>query len=524
MHFVRLLLCVSVWLEVLTATAQVRIAWPLPNAVFQRDVAGKATVRLVVCEVGATPLRAVQVRFAPLGLHGERTSDADPTRSVVETWETAVITAGAGTKRVECQVEAIPGGLYAVQVRANDSLSREVVMGVGEIFAIAGQSNASGAVNCDEVPTRYPRFVQFFNVKTACPEHDPGGRAFPGGSNACSGPTKEFRFYWGALGDLFAERLGVPVVFHQTAYGGSQVDDWERSAQGLTTRFGPVVPYGSLQTLLAGTAQTTGLRAVLWHQGESDHRTNGYDAALNRVIGQTWADAGFNVPWVVARASYNDSTTSPALVRQQVRVIGYATHANQDPTAPVKPYGDPFPGPFGRWGVFTGPFTDSLGAAARCDNVHFGKEGQALVARLWFEALTRPYTVPGVGENGNFLSNSLPLLPRLAPTATGTTCAGADTPLVTQVSPLADERTPSVSPNPTTGRATMRWFLTGPGPIQVQVVNALGAVLQTWQHDGRAGENELQLDVTALPTAVYGLRLSGAGLHPKTTRVLKTDR
>lgn len=538
----------------LGASAQVAISWPAPNTVFQRGATGTATLRLVVCATGTQSLRAVQVRLARYDTAGQRTPIVvNAARASADGWQVATVTAGSGTNRVVCQVEGVPGGLYAVQVRANDSLSREVDLGVGEVFAIAGQSNASGAVNCGELPTQHPRFVQFFNARTTCQDHDPGGKGLPGGSTGCSGPTKNFRFYWGALGDLFAERLGVPVVFYQTAYSGSQVDDWDRGSQGQVTRFGPGVPYASLRAVLTGVVRQTGLRAVLWHQGESDHLTPQYDAALNRVIGRTWADAGFSLPWVVARASYNGGNTSPALVRQQVRVIGYASHANADPEAPVKAYGDPFPGPFGRWGVFSGPFTDSLGAAFRCDNVHFGQNGQQRVAEAWFDAFTRPYT-DGLGAGGTFLTNSLPLLPGPAPdgagcplpcgtpppAGTGLTALSAfiryvlDCPqaaqtapaLVTQVPPgntghVTDLTDLRVSPNPGTGRVVVRFTLAGPGPVRLRLVSAAGVELNDWRLDGQGGENQVDLTLGAHPDGLYAVQVTGPDARTRAVRWVK---
>jgi|GEM_PF-6628061 len=506
------------------ALAQVHITWPQPNTVFQRNPDGTATLQLVVCAPGTKPLRSVELRLARYDTSGHRAVAS--AQLDLEVWQRAVITAGSGTHRVICQLENVPGGLYAVRARANDSLSTEIDLGVGEVFALAGQSNASGAVNCGELPTRHSRFVQFFNEKYACHPHDPGGRALLGGSDSCSGPTKGFRFYWGALGDLLVEHLGVPVVFHQTAYSGSQLDDWAKSSQGLTTRLGPAVPYGSLFAVLTRVAPQTGLRAVLWLQGESDQRTPLYDATLDRLIGKSREDAGFNVPWVVAQSSYNNGDTSPELVRAQVRVIGYANHASVVSTGAVKSYGDPAPGPFGRVGVFSGPFTDSLGSAFRCDNTHFGKNGQERLAQAWFEALTQAYDVPVPG--GTFLTNSFPLLAQRVPDVACSPGGAAEVaPIITQTSPSNFDPNGvgamAVGPNPSADWFRVRVRLPRPGPLRLRLFSLTGLAVADERFEGQSGENHLDWDAHALPVGLYALRIDGPEGLSRVIRVLKVD-
>ncbi|MBC7892889.1 MAG: hypothetical protein H7Y12_11790 [Sphingobacteriaceae bacterium] len=486
---------------------------------------GTATLQVVVCATGIKPLRSVELRLARYDTSGQRAVSS--TQTEVSAWQPAVITAGAGTHRIICHLENISGGLYSVQARANDSLSTEIDLGVGEVFALAGQSNASGAVNCGELPTRHTRFVQYFNEKYACQAHDPGGRGLPGGSDSCSGPTKGFRFYWGALSDLLVEHLGVPVVFHQTAYSGSQIDDWAKGSQGLTTRLGPAVPYGSLLAVLTKVAPQTGLRAVLWLQGESDQQTPLYDATLDRLIGKSREDAGFNVPWVVAQTSLYDGDTSPELVQAQVRVIGYANHTRKDTTGGVKSYGDPFPGPFGRVGVFSGPFTDSLGSAFRCDNTHFGKTGQERLAQAWFEALTQPYDAPGPG--GTFLTNSLPLLAQRVPDVACPPSSVAEViPVVTQLFPATSDSNGAgavaVEPNPSADWFRVRVTLGQPGPLRLRVFSLTGVSLADEWFEGQSGKNHLNWDARALPVGLYALRIDGLDGQSRVVRVLKTDR
>ena len=65
-----------------------------------------------------------------------------------------------------------------------------------------------------------------------------------------------------------------------------------------------------------------GLRAVLWHQGETDSQlgtsTADYAQRFESIIAQSRIDAGFDIPWGVAIVSYNPTATEEN--KEKVRV------------------------------------------------------------------------------------------------------------------------------------------------------------------------------------------------------------
>ncbi len=568
------------------AQAQVVISWPTTNTIIQRAPTGDATLKLVVCATDGRAIQRVDLKFFQYEANGQRLPlPVDPTLGSAapgDGWLRADLTGGAGTRQATCRVEHIRGGMYTVLARVDGVVSPDVDLGIGEVFAIAGQSNASGAVNCGELPLSRPEFVKFFNPKQACQDSDPGGRYLPGGSPTCAGPTRDFKWYWGALGDSLATFLRVPVAFYQAAYSGSQINDWEQSSRGLTSRSGPGQPYDNLRRVLTGVARQTGLRAVLWHQGESDHYTAGYSDALDRLIGKSREDASFStLPWVVAQASYTGGNTSPELINAQVRVIGHAAHRNEDFEAPVKRYGDPFPSPFRRLNVFAGPNTDAFGASYRCDNTHFGPAGQERVAQAWFEALTKPYVGDGAGSGGNFLANSTPLVAQQPPAGLVCDCSarsprriGVWNGLVVQVSYLVDcsavlatidptslaalpvvrdsgfwrlitpddgaesalryefgnltaseaPNAVSLHPNPGSDQVQVRVGLRQAGSVSVRLEPVLGLPGRLWQFNGAVGENQFSLDVRSLAAGVYLLTVEDSSGARATTRFLKANR
>ena len=68
-----------------------------------------------------------------------------------------------------------------------------------------------------------------------------------------------------------------------------------------------------------------------------------------------------------------------------------------------------------------------------------------------------------------------------------------------------------LSPNPTTGRVTLNLVLLPSRPYMVAVVNATGQTVRTQE---LTGGQEHVLDLSALPTGLYVVRLAGApGQH-----------
>lgn len=89
-----------------------------------------------------------------------------------------------------------------------------------------------------------------------------------------------------------------------------------------------------------------GFRAILWHQGESDshqkpeHEISGaiYRSILERVILSTRKQAGWDIPWFVAQASYGTpEIPSWQPVREAQQSLWQSGIALQDPTPTPSP-------------------------------------------------------------------------------------------------------------------------------------------------------------------------------------------
>lgn len=462
----KLLLIVGfIGLLLLSATrlsAQVTISWPQNGMVFQRGQDNKASVKFIVTSTNGQAISSLQLLFYKYALAGGTQGPLNPVTGSPQSWTTVTIS-NAGTCQVTAQVD-MAGGMY--KVRAKDNNGRETAdfdIGVGEVFAIAGQSNAAGffTPNSPMYETGNPTFVRFFNEKDQSNNLQGFEENDPGKCPACTPGTINYQWYWGGLGNKLIQTLNVPVAFYQHGMSATSVVEWRNSSQGRNTpfsngapRFINGFPYRNLKSFLTGRARQTGLRAILWHQGENDRRddptapnsapvnlTHGFPRArryydvrtnamntsendadvLNDLIGQTRLDLGADVPWVVSQTSHRQSLSDPLVREDQIRVIGYASHQNTNPSAPPKAFGDPYVSPYGRAHVFTGPNTDQFDNSYRLpapDNTHFTSGGQSAVATEWNKALTTPY-------NGqNFFSNSVPVLNRGDVTGvTSVTCA-----------------------------------------------------------------------------------------------------
>ncbi len=307
------------------------------------------------------------------------------------------------------------GGWYMLTVRvlrAGIPVGQATVqpVGIGEVFLLAGQSNARGVANndndlgavSDRVSTidtinHYfpPNFPALFSSGDPMPfaAYVPltaGKRVFPMGGSSWA---------WGELGDYLVRRLNVPVLFYNAGWDAATVDNWSNTAKGVpacnlyfcAVNWPNLQPYTNLRNLMGYYGATGGFRAVLWHQGESESIRPStipiYAARLDSLIRKTRQDFDNRViPWVVSRVSFDGQTTSAAVLNQQQTVI-------QTPGL----------------NVFQGPLTDSIqNRNGGQVDVHFANGQRPAVHPAYF---LNPQTIPatmGLSRLARTWNNSLP--------------------------------------------------------------------------------------------------------------------
>ncbi len=327
-----------------TPPTNLALSQPLTRAVFQRNDQNWAQVPIQGTYSGtATRIEARAIIMD--GFTGTATN-----------WLTIENNPSDGSFSSTLKISA--GGWYQLEVQAYNgdtpsSITRVYRIGVGEVFITAGQSNSA---NCGS-----PAYTPAHSTVSAWTGTNWRHAYDPQPIASCTGGSP-----WSRLADLLIDELNVPIGFVSVGVAGTRVDRWVPSANDL---------YPLLHDAIMDIGPT-GMRAILWHQGESDAvrppttDTETYAARLKQVIQQSRIDAGFPVPWGIALVSwmpesYNQQEEWRQGVRNgQIKVI----------------QSDPF--------NFLGPDTDIWpGSEFRHDTIHFNALGLQLHAEAWMPTI-----------------------------------------------------------------------------------------------------------------------------------------
>ncbi len=400
LSFVSLSICQS-------ARAQLSITFPFEGAVFQRNTSNIATLNIGGSYTGAVD--RIEARLTAIS--GGSSIDW----TVIHTNPTGGNFTGS--------IFGATGGWYTLEVRSvlfnnvlqTVSLSR---VGVGEVFIISGQSNVQGIENRgNKASTDVQGRVKYVNWVLPCPNvvcqnAEPPFPQFSTLNSAASGvmisPNGVSSWAWGELGDALIARYNVPVLFFNTAASGSSVGNWSRSADGLSSSHvhiggqyagNPNFPYYYLRKALNYYGAMFGVRAVLWHQGESDTHKNHnadltdnttsteYRDSLQYVISRSRNHSNkILLPWVIARVSYL-LTTDAEIIAGQNQTINTSNK------------------------IFPGPDTDNI-QIPRPDGVHLenvtgGIQGISELANRWNTSL-----------DNTFFANATPYSATMPPSLT----------------------------------------------------------------------------------------------------------
>lgn len=322
---------------VVASETKLTLAAPTPRQIVQRDTRNLGLIHLKGAITGLATQVEARATLMP-GATGKATE-----------WTKIVGSADIMLGDFSGSLEVAGGGWYVIEVRAfNDgkiAAEAEVAkVGVGEVFVAAGQSNAANHGGTKQSPS--DDRVSAWNGQGWQLAADP--QPLAEGTNGSP---------WPLLGDLLVEKLNVPVGLISVGEGGTAVYQWlpqydyYQRIKNVLVMLGP-----------------KGVRAVLWHQGESDAArgtsAEKYAEQLNTIIRQSRLDAGYDVPWFIAGASYlKQPMEHEEAIRSGQREVcdGRLT--------------------------FQGAVTDDMRGDFRCDGTHFSDKGLKEHARRWAEAL-----------------------------------------------------------------------------------------------------------------------------------------
>jgi hypothetical protein len=369
----------------LPAYSQLQITFPQERAVFQRDQLGKSNIP--VAGNYTKTANKIEARVVPVR---DGQGQGSP-------WTVIADKPSGGIFNGSIQVSQ---GWYKLEVRA--TMDGNIVgtsdiskVGVGEVFIISGQSNAQGVDHITTVPLPpgasddRVNIVRYNNDEISSLQDPP----FPEFAHLdlqdeghIMGPRGRTAWCWGMLGDSLAKKLNVPVLFINTAWSGTSIQNWLESSKGIPTssvyselfRFPDRMPYGNLRLAVQNYARQYGLRAVLWMLGESDTYPvrmgySDFKSKLEEVIRTLSADAGRELPWMIARTSKITDGSGIQITSQAI------IDAENDVIRGL--------GAFGAYG----PETDAL-QVNRIDGVHFfGVDALKVLASAWNDRLDEPF-------------------------------------------------------------------------------------------------------------------------------------
>jgi hypothetical protein len=353
------------------APAPIVISAPLDYQVFQRQTRSHGILMIR----GRSTISAdrIEVRVSGQSIAGPLTAK----------WSRLSLDQRTGEFRAGLVTRA--GGFYVVEIRAwkGSHLRGQCSVphvGIGEVFVVSGQSNSTNYGEVRQVTET--GMVTSFTGETWRLANDPQAGVQDNSTKGSFIPP---------FGDALYRKYHVPIGIASVGHGSTSVRQWLPAGESIEvmptmTRYVVRAPDGSLTsdgTLFAGMMTRIhqlgehGFRAVLWHQGESDSHqapehditAEAYRRMLQHIILISRSQAGWNVPWFVAQATYHTpADTSCEPIREAQRSLWQSGIAMQ------------------------GPDSDSLTAEYRQDNgkgTHMNDAGLKAHGLLWAQSVER---------------------------------------------------------------------------------------------------------------------------------------
>lgn len=274
------------------------LSYPKDNAVLQRDNNNQAVITIAGQLVWGTGANGTI-------LPGTALSYKIKTLHVNPNVQGAAVNLSMAANGMFFTTVTLLKGWYLVEVMLNGAVYASSKVGVGDVFLLAGQSNAQGvpsggANGTWEVPNSsgFPEWITGMDSDGNCTKQLPEtynsmfSLTNSANNSKMLGPTGNTVWCYAVLGKKISDANGgMPVAFFNAASGGSTVTQWYLGAQGLPApnyytggnqfclgyKGGSVnpadyygQPYTPLKNALNYYASLYGIRAVLWHQGEAD--------------------------------------------------------------------------------------------------------------------------------------------------------------------------------------------------------------------------------------------------------------
>jgi hypothetical protein len=282
------------------------------------------------------------------------------------------------------EISVAAGGWYVLEVRLSRhgrTVAQQSIphIGVGEVFVVAGQSNAT---NYGEV-----RQQTHSGMVAAL---GPAGWQLANDPQPAVQDTSTKGSFIPPFGDALYEKCRVPIGVVAVGHGSTSVRQWlpkgeQFSSPPTMSKFVHEASPGIWEsdgTLFDGMMAWIqrlgphGFRALLWHQGESDahqaaeHDTTAdeYKRLMKLLIERARSQAAWDFPWFLAQATYHtpDDPSCPAIREAQQSLWREKI-------------------------ALEGPDTDRLVGSNRQNGgsgVHFSNQGLVAHGKMWAERVS----------------------------------------------------------------------------------------------------------------------------------------
>lgn len=364
---------------VMQVNAQLVMTSPVSNQVMQRNALGTASISLTA--YAHCPYIRIDAVLIPIeGNTNAGQEQQFDSKQLTQGFLHATFSARTGWYRLKLTGTTVSG--------ITDSVVIDRV-GVGEVFLVAGNSNAMGlpGLGAKDASSNVVSFnalnksLNNENITVAPDGPMPAPRFDPLKNGSSIFPNGETSWYWGELGDLLFQRWKTPVLFFNTAWAAANAENYRDAASGKDAynryvgKYWPNrQPYSNIVNTMRYLTSLTGIRAVLWSHGENDaqlgfNETQYFDG-IRTLIQNSRRDSGYNIPWYIARNSASNQQKDPYLpvLNAQNRLIA-------------------LPG----FNAFQGPNLDTIQiprpVSAHFENVPGGIQGLTLAAAAWNRSL-----------------------------------------------------------------------------------------------------------------------------------------
>ncbi|PWJ54989.1 putative secreted protein (Por secretion system target) [Dyadobacter jejuensis] len=360
---------------------QIVLTSPIPQQVVQRNLGDSATC--AISGYALYPYQRISLSLAPLSPAGRRTVQITvPQEQLTQGLIRTTLKQQSGWYR-----------LIAIGTRPDGTEDTTTVerVGIGEVFLIAGNSNAMGVqdlgaksasdnvISFDSVN----KHLDAYNITVAKdqPMHAP--KFSPLHSDHYAYPAGETSWLWGELGDHIYQRYGTPVLFVNAGWAAANSMNYKEAASGQDTynhyvgRNWPYrQPYTNIVNSLRYFHSWLGIRAVLWSHGENDAYDlgidqNSYFDNIKFLIDQSRTDYPQPIPWVIGQSTvtFNENEPYPPVISAQ-KALGTLVGFNTWP----------------------GPNSDTIQVPrpghGHFENVPNGVQGLTLAAQAWNRSLS----------------------------------------------------------------------------------------------------------------------------------------